>query len=87
MIDIFKYFICFLMYSFIGYIMEIIVCSVEEKKIVNRGFLFGPICPIYGIGALLIVFGLSSYKDNPVLLFFLGMILTTAVEYYTSYIF
>ena len=87
MINILRYFICFLMYSCAGYILEVIDCSIEERKIVNRGFLFGPICPIYGVGSLLIVFGLTSFRDNPVMLFVLGMVITTGIEYYTSYIF
>ena len=82
-----KIFINFLVYSFMGYIMEIIICSIQYKKLVNRGFLFGPICPIYGVGALLICWGLGRYESNPVLVFVLGMIITSTVEYYTSYIF
>lgn len=82
-----KIFINFLVYSFMGYIMEIIICSIKYKKLVNRGFLFGPICPIYGVGALLICWGLGRYESNPVLVFVLGMIITSTVEYYTSYIF
>lgn len=67
--------------------MEIIDCSIQFKKLVNRGFLFGPICPIYGVGAMLIVWGLGRYESNPVLVFVLGMLITSTVEYYTSYIF
>lgn len=81
------HFIYFLIYSFVGYILEIIVCSYCEKKIVNRGFMYGPICPIYGVGALFIIFGLSSFYDNSVLLFVLGIVITSGIEYYTSYLF
>lgn len=87
MYQILLYFMYFLIYSFFGYIIEIIVCSWYEKKVVNRGFMYGPICPIYGVGALLIIFGLSSFYDNPVLLFILGMLITAIIEYYTSYLF
>jgi uncharacterized membrane protein len=80
-------FVTFLIYSFGGYIMEVLICSFEQKHWVNRGFLFGPICPIYGVGALLVVWGLSRYYDNPVIIFVLGTIITSGVEYYTSYIF
>ncbi len=82
-----KLLVNFLVYSFLGYIMEIIICSIQFKKLVNRGFLFGPICPIYGVGAMLIVWGLGRYESNPVLVFVLGMLITSTVEYYTSYIF
>ena len=82
-----KIFVNFLVYSFLGYIMEIIICSIQFKKLVNRGFLFGPICPIYGVGAMLICWGLGQYESNPILVFVLGMLITSSVEYYTSYIF
>jgi uncharacterized membrane protein len=86
-LDITKFFLTFLIYSFFGYIMEIIICSFNYKKLVNRGFLFGPICPIYGIGATLIIYGLGRYNNNPILIFVLGILITSGVEYYTSYIF
>lgn len=82
-----KFFLIFLILSFIGYICEIIYCSFLAKKFVNRGFLFGPICPIYGIGGLLIIWLLNDYKPYPLLVFLLGIFLTGVVEYYTSYLF
>lgn len=45
----------FFIYAFIGYLSEVVACSVVQKKMVNRGFLFGPIVPVYGFGALLIL--------------------------------
>ena len=80
-------FLLFIIYSFCGYILEVIVVSVPAKKFMNRGFLFGPLCPIYGVGALLITYGLERYADNPIILFVLGVIITSGIEYYTSYIF
>ena len=87
MYNLMLYFIYFIVYSSFGYVMEVIVCSIYQKKIVNRGFMFGPICPIYGVGALLLIKGLSNFYDNLVLLFFLGMVITSIIEYYTSYLF
>ena len=58
------YFLLFIIYSFLGWIMEITVCSIEEKKLVDRGFLIGPICPIYGCGAVIITLALTSYIDD-----------------------
>src|SRR5574344_544420 len=84
---IMRNFLNFLIYAFAGYIIEIIICSYEAKKLVNRGFLFGPICPIYGVGSMLIIFGLSRYSNDPIVVFVLGTIITAGVEYYTSYIF
>ncbi len=77
----------FIIYSLIGYLAEVIYCSILQKKLVNRGFLVGPICPIYGIGAILTIYSLNSFKDNPVIIFILGILITSALEYYTSYIF
>lgn len=80
-------FLQFIIYSFIGYFAEVIYCSYKQKKVVNRGFLFGPICPIYGVGSIAIVYCLKNFLDNPIMILILGMIITSAIEYYTSYIF
>lgn len=79
-------FLIFLFYSFAGYIMEVISCSLESKKLVNRGFLLGPICPIYGVGAILIWYLLRHYENDAVVVFIFGMLLTSLVEYITSYV-
>ena len=79
-------FLTFIIYSFIGYILEVIYATIYYKKLTNRGFLFGPLCPIYGIGAILITYALSSYYKDPVIVFVFGVIITSLVEYYTSYI-
>ena len=52
-IDLFLYFI---LYSFLGWCCESVYCSVIQRKWVNRGFLNGPFCPVYGFGALLVFF-------------------------------
>ncbi|MCI5971193.1 MAG: putative ABC transporter permease [Oscillospiraceae bacterium] len=79
-----KYFLYFILYAVIGWIYESILCSVTSRKFVNRGFLNGPYCPIYGAGALLNILILGKIK-NPVLLFFSSAILTCSLEYITSY--
>lgn len=79
-------FIVFLIYSFIGYICEIIFSSIAQKKLVNRGFLCGPYCPIYGVGSLFILFTLLRFENDPVIVFILGAIITSALEYFTSFI-
>ena len=78
-----KYFILFLLYSFAGWGIETILHSIEEKRFVYRGFFKGPYCPIYGCGALSSVFCLSRI-ENPLLIFVLGLMLCTALEYFTS---
>lgn len=78
-------FIYFIMYSVIGWICEVIFCSIPEKKFINRGFLNGPLCPIYGFGALIVIFFLTPFKDSIFLVFIFGLIVTSTLEYFTSY--
>ncbi|MEG0327226.1 MAG: putative ABC transporter permease [Erysipelothrix sp.] len=80
------YFIYWLIYSFIGWILETIYCSIPAKKFVERGFLYGPLVPIYGFGAMTILFVLDPFLNNPLLVFLLGILLTSSLEYITSYI-
>ena len=87
MYDFLCLFLEFIILSFIGYLGEVIYCSYAQKRLVNRGFLFGPICPIYGLGSILAVWSLSSFKENALIVFILGVLITSVLEYYTSYIF
>ncbi len=79
-------FLFFFFYSIFGWFMEVILSFIKSKKFINRGFLIGPYCPIYGFGALLITFLLRKYSDDIVALFCLGMILSALLEYYTSFL-
>ena len=79
-------FLYFIVASFLGYTAEVIKCSISYKKLVNRGFLFGPICPIYGVGFVLITWLLTKYENDLIILFLMGALITSTVEYYTSYI-
>ncbi len=79
-------FLVFMLYSFLGYLCEIVCSSIKQKKLVNRGFLCGPYCPIYGVGSLFILFLLLRFKEDPVLVYILGAIITSALEYVTSFI-
>ena len=78
---IFEILTYFIIYSFLGWIMESIVRSVSEKKIINTGFLKGPVCPIYGIGAIIMLLFLERYQNKPILLFFIAIIVLTTWEY------
>ena len=81
----------FLLYSFLGWVIEVIYHAVTQGKIVNRGFLNGPVCPVYGFG-MLVVFMLGNVVSSgtnaasgasqlsPLLLFLFGMLLATGVE-------
>lgn len=87
MIDTFLYyFILFIIYSFLGWCMEMVVCYFASKKWVNRGFLLGPICPIYGVGCLIILILLKRYLDDPIVLFVMAVVLCSILEYFTSYL-
>lgn len=83
--DFFGYFIMFLMYSIVGWCIEVMLTLINEKKFVDRGFLLGPYCPIYGYGMLLIVFLLRDYTDNVIVLFILSMVICLSLEYVVSY--
>ncbi len=80
------YFIIFIIYSFIGWSIEVIGKLIEKHRFINRGFLIGPICPIYGFGCLAIILLLSKYKSDPIILFFMAIIICSIIEYLTSYI-
>ena len=81
-----SYFCIFFTYSVIGWILESILVSIKENKIINRGFLIGPYCPIYGTGALGMILYLEQYKNNIVTVFFLAVTLCSILEYVTSYL-
>ncbi|MBQ7116835.1 MAG: putative ABC transporter permease [Clostridia bacterium] len=84
---IIKYILLFFFYSAAGWCLESLYCSIGEKRFVNRGFLTGPLCPIYGTAALVLVILIyNPFKDNPLAVFVLGIILCDIVEYITSYI-
>ena len=82
----YTYFLLFIIYSVIGWILEIVFSLFELKKIVNRGFLIGPYCPIYGAGCLLLILLLSDYADNTLVLFALAIIICSILEYVTSWL-
>ena len=80
------YFLLFITYAFFGWLMEVICKLIQEKRFINRGFLIGPYCPIYGWGALAITILLKKYLDDPIALFFMSVIICSIIEYLTSYI-
>lgn len=74
-----------MIYSIVGWIYETLLYSFNQKKFVNRGFLNGPYCPIYGFGALLDIIILGKV-GNPLLLFILGAFVDCSLEYLTSFV-
>lgn len=91
--SVLDYIFYFFFYSFIGWFFESCYCSIRPKKWVNRGFLRGPICPIYGTGGLVMMICLLPLRHitenlylNELLIFIAGAILCDIVEFMTSYI-
>jgi uncharacterized membrane protein len=80
-----KLILMFFFYSVLGWILEVIYSFAVRKKLVNRGFLYGPLCPIYGVGALLVLFLLRPFQGNVLVLFLMTGLMTTALEYTVSY--
>lgn len=85
-IESYKMILWFLTYSILGWIVESIYMSICNRKLTNRGFAKGPICPIYGVGALTVFVILKPYSHNMLLLFLFGSILATTLEYVTAII-
>ncbi|MBQ9606284.1 MAG: putative ABC transporter permease [Lachnospiraceae bacterium] len=88
-----QYFIAFIFFSFIGWIYECIYCTAKDKRWENRGFLFGPICPIYGFSVVLamLIFGHlpaleDKYKTPVWQIFIICAVLSAVIEYVTSYV-
>lgn len=79
------YIMLFFIYSILGWIMEVINGFVRTKKIVNRGFLIGPYCPIYGTGVILITILLKKYMEDRIITFIMSMLICGILEYFTSY--
>lgn len=80
------YILLFFTYSFAGWFMESVGGIINVKKFVNRGFLIGPYCPVYGLGVVLITFLLSKYTNDIPVLFILSTLICGTLEYFTSYI-
>lgn len=80
------YFLLFIIYAFLGWVIEEINEVVTTKKFVNRGFLIGPYCPIYGFGGLIITFLLTKYNNDLLILFVLSVVIFSCLEYFTSYL-
>ena len=83
------YYLCqwilfFFIYSFAGWVWECCYVSVRKRRWVNRGFMHGPILPLYGSGALVILIGTIPVRENIALVFICGMIGATILEYITG---
>lgn len=80
-IQILRLLLYFIIYSFFGWVLESIFKSILQRKPINSGFLYGPFCPIYGFGAIILLLFLDIFKDNIILLFIAGFIVLSVWEY------
>ncbi len=81
---VYDIFLCFIIYSFCGWLMETVYLSVYNWQFIKRGFLISPLCGIYGVGTILVVYLLDKLKSRPVLVFFGAVLITTVLELITG---
>lgn len=81
-----NYFLLFIFYAFLGWLLEVTCKFVELKKFVNRGFLIGPICPIYGYGVLCILLLIGPNNHDILGVFLKCILICSVLEYTTSYV-
>lgn len=83
---IIEFILYFLIYAFLGWCCEVAFATLKTGKFVNRGFLNGPVCSIYGFGVIIVLLVLKPVKENPFILFLCSMILTSLLEFITGFI-
>lgn len=72
----------FSIYSFLGWICEVIYCSIPAKKFINRGFFKGPVCPVYGFGAMFVIYIMKWMNINSaILVFIFGGLIASVIEF------
>ena len=76
----------FFVYAFLGWCVEVSFAAIKHRRFVNRGFLSGPVCPIYGVGMVTVLWCLAPLRGNVVLLFVGAVILTTLLELFTGFV-
>ena len=76
------WFLFFSIYSFLGWVCEVVYCSIPEKKLINRGFLNGPVCPVYGFGAVFVILIMNWLKiKEPIIIFIFGGVIASIIEF------
>lgn len=76
----------FYLFAFAGWVYECVFVFIRDRKPINRGFLIGPILPLYGFGATVIYLILRPFSNIPTLLYIAGMVVATVLEYVTGWI-
>lgn len=84
--DIYQIMFYFFIYGFLGWCTEVAFASVKERRFVNRGFLSGPICPVYGVGVGAVVVLLGQWKENLLFLYAASVVLVSFIEWATGVI-
>lgn len=84
--DFYHIFLFFIVYAVLGWIIEVVFHIFTLNKFVNRGFLYGPIAPIYGFGAVIIILLLRPFEHNVFYIFLGGAIVASVLEYITGYL-
>lgn len=85
-LGLYKIFYYFILYAFLGWCLEVAYAAYNNHKFVNRGFLFGPVCPMYGAGAVLLILIVGPLQGNLIKTFVIAVLVTSALEYITGYV-
>ena len=83
---IYYFIMWFLAYGMCGWLLESVYMSICNKKITNRGFMKSPMCPIYSVGALIVYYFLKPISQNLILVFLVGSVVATIVEFITAHL-
>lgn len=83
---LYKLILFFIIYSFLGWISEVSYAFYNRRIFINRGFLYGPICPIYGLGLVIVIILTNNIKNNLFLLFIFATLITSLLEYITGFL-
>ncbi len=83
--NIANYILLFLIFSFIGYLWEVVIKLITTGMLVNSGTLYGPWIPIYGFGGTLVLLCLKRFKKHPIVIFIASLLICTTLEYFISY--
>lgn len=86
LLQVSKLLLYFIIYSFLGWVIESLFKSILEKKWVNSGFLYGPFCPIYGFGAGIMLIFLKPFENNIIVLFFAAFFILSIWEYIAGWL-
>lgn len=86
MYSVYQLLFFFIIYAILGWCLEVVYEAVDQGKFINRGFLNGPYCPIYGFGVIIVVGFLNPIRENFIVLYIGSAILTSALEFVTGFV-